>query len=133
MWPEDVERVAAWLRASGAVARLEELPAGVEQAGGPSVRAAGFECDNRSIVVLVPSERALDRDKVSAAARCTTLRPAPYPPFPFQAARVYLDHSLLATETIWLEAGSPRHVVGLAPGQLVRLTRAETADLLLED
>jgi len=69
---------------------------------------------------------------VADVARCSALRPAPFPDFPFQAARVLLDRSALVLQTVWLEAGSPRHVVGLTPSQLVRLTRSETADLVLE-
>ena len=55
-----------------------------------------------------------------------------FPSFPFQSARVFLELSVLTTATVWLEAGSPRHVLGLNPGQLVRLTRSETVDLVLE-
>jgi prolyl-tRNA editing enzyme YbaK/EbsC (Cys-tRNA(Pro) deacylase) len=120
------------VRAAGAQGCIEELPAGVDTPPGPALRAAGFECNGRSLVVLVPSDRAVDRDKLAAAARCSTLRPAPLPSFPFQPARVVLDHSVLGASTVWLEAGSPRHVLGLAPSQLVRLTRSETADVLLE-
>jgi prolyl-tRNA editing enzyme YbaK/EbsC (Cys-tRNA(Pro) deacylase) len=132
MWPEPVERIAAFLRASGAEGQLEQLPAGVDEAPGPAVRAAGFGCDRRTLVALVPADRAIDRDKLAAAARCGTLVPAPPPAFPFQSARVFLDRSILAAGTVWLEAGSPRHVLGLPPSQLTRLTRAVTADLLLE-
>ena len=32
-----------------------------------------------------------------------------------------------------LEAGSPRHVLGLSPGQIVRVTRAETGNFLRSD
>jgi prolyl-tRNA editing enzyme YbaK/EbsC (Cys-tRNA(Pro) deacylase) len=132
MWPEPVERIAALLRESGTQGRLEQLPAGVDEAPGPALRAAGFDCDRRTLVALVPAERAIDRDKLAAAARCTALVPAPLPPFPFQRARVFLDPSVLSAGTVWVEAGSPRHVLGLAPSQLARLTRAETADLVLE-
>jgi prolyl-tRNA editing enzyme YbaK/EbsC (Cys-tRNA(Pro) deacylase) len=130
MWPEPVERVAAFLRSAGAPARLEELPADADSPPGPALRAAGFDCDGRSVVAVVPADRAVDRDKVAAAAGCTDLRPAPPLPFPFQSARVFLDRAILFAGIVWLEAGSPRHVVGLAPAQLARLTRAETADLL---
>jgi prolyl-tRNA editing enzyme YbaK/EbsC (Cys-tRNA(Pro) deacylase) len=132
MWPEPVERIAAFLRASGTAGRLEELPSDADAAPGPAIRAAGFECDGRGLVVLVPEERAIDRDKVAAAAGCGTLRPAPAPEFPFHRARVLLDRTLVSTEAVWLEVGTERYVVGLSPGELARLTRAETADLLLE-
>jgi prolyl-tRNA editing enzyme YbaK/EbsC (Cys-tRNA(Pro) deacylase) len=127
-----VERIAAFLRAAGTAGRLEELPLEADAAPGPSIRAAGFECDARSLVAVVPDERAIDRDKVAAAAGCGTLQPAPAPAFPFHPARVLLDRTLLSTETVWLEVGSERYVLGLAPAEFARLTRAETADLLLE-
>ena len=133
MWPEPVERIAAVLRTAAVQGRLEELPAGVEKPPSPNLRAAGFDCDGRSIVVLVPAERAIDRDKLAAVASCVALRPAPAPEFPFAEARVFLDRSMLSARTVWLEAGSPRHALGLAPAQLGRLTRAETPDVLLED
>ena len=133
MWPEPVERIAALLRASGVQGQLEQLPGGTNEPPGPSFRAAGFECDGRALVALLPDDRAIDRDKLAAAARCRALRPAPVSAFPFRRMRVYLDRSALSMPIVWLEAGSPRHYVGLAPSQLTRLTRAQTADLLLED
>jgi prolyl-tRNA editing enzyme YbaK/EbsC (Cys-tRNA(Pro) deacylase) len=126
-----VERIAAFLRVAGVVGRLEELPADADSPG-PAIRAAGFECDGRNLVALVPGERAIDRGKLAAAAGCATLRPAPIPDFPFRPARVLLDWTLISMETVWLEAGSTRFVLGLSPPDLARLTRAETADLLLE-
>jgi prolyl-tRNA editing enzyme YbaK/EbsC (Cys-tRNA(Pro) deacylase) len=133
MWPEPVERIAAFVRAAGVQGTIEELPAGVDTPAGPSLRAAGFDCDGRTLVALVPADRLIDRERLAAAARCRTLQPAPFPVFPFQSARVLLDRSALAVRTVWLEAGSPRHYLALAPTELARLVRSETADLVLED
>jgi prolyl-tRNA editing enzyme YbaK/EbsC (Cys-tRNA(Pro) deacylase) len=133
MWPKPVERIAALLRTTGAEGRLEELPAGVDTPPGTSLVAFGFECDSRGIVVLVPPDREVDRDKLARLANCTALRPAPSASFPFEGARVFVDRTALSISVLWLEAGSPRHVVGLTPSQLARVTRLETADLLLED
>jgi prolyl-tRNA editing enzyme YbaK/EbsC (Cys-tRNA(Pro) deacylase) len=133
VWPDPVERIATLLRSAGVQGRLEELPAGVEEPPGPAFRVAGFECDRRVLVTLVPGDRAIDRDKLAAVAKCTTLRPAPVPDFPFRRTRVFVDRSALSTPVVWLEAGSPRYYLRLAPGQLTQLTRAQTADLLLED
>jgi prolyl-tRNA editing enzyme YbaK/EbsC (Cys-tRNA(Pro) deacylase) len=133
MWPDSVERIASFLRAAGVQGRLEELPAGVDSPPGPTVRAVGFECDGRVLVALVLGDRTVDRDKLARAARCGTLRPATAPGFPFQPARVFVDRGVLADATVWLEAGSPRHVLGLSPSQLARLTRSETVDLLTDD
>jgi prolyl-tRNA editing enzyme YbaK/EbsC (Cys-tRNA(Pro) deacylase) len=33
---------------------------------------------------------------------------------------------------VWLDAGSPRHVVGISPAQLARVVRAQPADLLAD-
>jgi prolyl-tRNA editing enzyme YbaK/EbsC (Cys-tRNA(Pro) deacylase) len=133
MWPEPVERIAALLRAAGVPGQIEELPGDVDDPPGAAFRAAGFECDGRSLVVLVPTDRSIDRDKLAGVARCAALRPAPVPPFPFQPARVLIDRTALTAGTLWLEAGSPRHFLGVSPGQLARVTRSEAADLLLED
>jgi prolyl-tRNA editing enzyme YbaK/EbsC (Cys-tRNA(Pro) deacylase) len=133
MWPEPVERIAAFLRDSDGLGRIEELPAGVDEPPGPAAQAASFECDGRALVVLLPADRRVDRDRVVRRGGCTELRASGRHGFPFQGARVFVDRSLLAARTVWLEAGSPRHVLGLAPSQLVRLTRAETGNFVLED
>jgi prolyl-tRNA editing enzyme YbaK/EbsC (Cys-tRNA(Pro) deacylase) len=133
VWPEPVERIAALLREAGIQGRIEELPNGVDEPPGTAVRVAGFDCDGRGLVLLVPHEREIDRDKLRRVARCVRLTSAPPPAFPFRPARVVADRSLLTLRTAWLEAGSPRHVLGIAPSQVLRLTAAETADLLVDD
>src|SRR5947208_14484308 len=84
MWPEPVERIASFLRESEAQGRIEELPPGVDEPPGPAVRAVGFDCDGRTLVVLVPEDRAIDHDRVSRRGACAALRPAPSGTFPFQ-------------------------------------------------
>jgi prolyl-tRNA editing enzyme YbaK/EbsC (Cys-tRNA(Pro) deacylase) len=133
MWPEPGERIAQFLRESEALGRIEELPPGVDTPPGQGARVETFECDGHALVVLVPDNRAIDRARLARRGGCTDLRPATARTFPFQAARVLLDRALLVAGTVWLEAGSPRHVLGLAPSQLLRLTRAETGAFLLED
>jgi len=133
MWPEPVERIATFLRESEAQGRLEELPPGVDEPPGAGVHAAGFDCDGRTLVVLVPDDRTVDSDRVSRRRACTELRPAAAGSFPFQGAGVLVDRSLLVLLTVWLEAGSPRHVLGLAPRELLRLTRAETGVFVVEN
>lgn len=132
MWPEPVERIASFLRESEAHGQLEELPEGVDTPPGPGARAEAFECDRNTIVALVPDDREIDRARLARRAGCGELRPVPARVFPFQGARVLVDRSLLSLRTIWLEAGSPRHVVGLDPRQLLRLTRAESGGFLLD-
>ena len=45
---------------------------------------------------------------------------------------VRIDKTLLVERTVWMHAGSPRHVVGMSPVQLSRLVRAAPADLVAE-
>ena len=133
MWPEPVERIAKFLRESGAHGRLEELPPGVDRAPGTVARADAYDCDGRTVVALVPDDAHVDRSRLARRAGCSELRPSAARSFPYQGSRVIVERSLLSLRTAWLEAGSPRHVLGLSPSQIVRLTRAETGNFLLSD
>jgi prolyl-tRNA editing enzyme YbaK/EbsC (Cys-tRNA(Pro) deacylase) len=133
MWPEPVERIAAFLRESSVHGRIEELPAGVDTPPGTGARAQTFECDGRPLVVLAPEDATLDHERLRRRAGCTGLHEAAPRGFPFQGARVLVDRSLLAVRTVWVEAGSPRHVLGVSPSQLLRLTHAETGRFLVQD
>jgi|SRR5919107_3654256 prolyl-tRNA editing enzyme YbaK/EbsC (Cys-tRNA(Pro) deacylase) len=133
MWPPPVERIASFLRDSSAVGRIEQLPPGVNRAPGFAARAHVFDCDGRTLVALHPDDATIDRERLRRRAGCTELQRVGRREFPFQGMRVLVDRSLLAPRTVWLEAGSPRHVLGLSPRELLRLTRAETGVFLLED
>jgi len=128
MWPPGVEDVASFFRAAGVEARLEELAVGEESFPGPRVVAEAFDCDRRLVVVLVPGDRVADPGRLGCV---TAVRVVP-PAFPFARARTYADRTLFSERTVWVEAGSPRHVAGLSPAQLVRLTRAQTGDFVAE-
>jgi prolyl-tRNA editing enzyme YbaK/EbsC (Cys-tRNA(Pro) deacylase) len=132
VWPEAVERIAAFLRVSGVNGRLEELLPGAGPPPGRKLSTEGFDGEGAAMVALVPAGRSVDAEKLGAAAGCEEVRPAPATVFPFEKARVFMDQSILAFDDVWLEAGSPRHVLGLTPVHLARVTNAQTADLLRE-
>jgi len=132
VWPEAVERIAAFLRVSGVEGRLEELLPGAGPPAGQKLRADGFTGDGAAVVALVPAGRSVDERKLAAAGGFDELRPAPVSSFPFEGARVFMDQSILSADGVWLEAGSPRHVLELSAVQIARVTSAETADLLRE-
>ena len=132
MWPEPVERIAVFLRASAVEGRLEELLAGAEPPAGQKLRADGFDAGGAAVVALVPAGRRVDERKLAAVAGSDDLRSVPATDFPFPEARVFMDQSILSADAVWLEAGSPRHVLGLSPVQIARVTKALTADLLRE-
>ena len=83
-WPEAVERVSAFLRQTGAEARIEEFQTGTPTAV-DAARAAGcklgqivkslvFDCDGRWVVALVPGDRRADPAKIAAAAGAAKAR-----------------------------------------------------------
>jgi prolyl-tRNA editing enzyme YbaK/EbsC (Cys-tRNA(Pro) deacylase) len=152
-WPEAVERVAAFLRATGAEARLEEFaehtPTAEDAAAAVGcglaqiVKSLVFECDGRPVVVMVPGDKRADARKVARAAGArrarvagpelvsvaTGFEPGAVAPFPLpKIDRVLLDRSLLVHERVWVGAGSPHHLASLAPPELVRLARAQAVD-----
>lgn len=128
MWPASVDEVAAVFRTAGVDARLEELAVGETEFPGATVRARAYDCDGRLVVALVPTDVAVDRAKLG----CVNPRSVETPRFPFRGATVAIERSLLNERTIWLEAGSPRHAVGLSPVQLARLVHAQPTDLLID-
>ena len=132
MWPEAVERIAVFLRSAGVEARLEESLPGAGPPAGQVLRVDGFDAEGAMLVALIPADRAVDPQKLAAATKSSEVRPTPAADFPFRGARVFMDQSVLSCESIWLTAGSPRHLLGLSPAQLARITNAETADLVTE-
>jgi Cys-tRNA(Pro) deacylase len=156
-WPEPVERVAGVLREARIEARVEEFRT-VARTADDASRATGaplerivkslvFSCDGRPILVLVPGDRRADARKIAAEAACERVKSAGpdavqqatgFPaggvaPFPLPGIHtVLIDRSLLAHETVWVGAGSDRHMVALSPADLVRLSRARPVDAAVE-
>jgi prolyl-tRNA editing enzyme YbaK/EbsC (Cys-tRNA(Pro) deacylase) len=154
-WPEPVERVAEVLRRSGAEARIEEFPQGTptaeaaaQAAGcalGQIVKSLVFEAGGRFIVAMIPGDRRADRAKVAQAAgtrkarvasaeeveSATGFAPGAVAPFPLPGIdRILIDRRLLTQELLWIGAGSEHHLAAVSPPDLIRLTRAETSNLV---
>ena len=153
-WPEPVARVAEVLRRAGVDARVEEFPEGTPTASAAAkavgssraqiVKSLVFICDGRPTLALVPGDRRADELKVAAAAgarharvarpdevlAATGFEPGGVAPFPAAGvAQVLLSEELLVHDRIWIGAGSERHMAGLSPVDLARLTQARSADL----
>jgi len=156
-WPPSVERVAAFLRETGAEARLEEVPfetptasAAADAVGctlGQIVKSLVLVCDGAPVVALVPGDRRADTAKVAhlvgarrvAIAKpaevvdATGFQPGSVAPFPLERVPVVLvERGLLRHGTVWAGAGSEHHLVALAPVELVRLTRGRVEDVVLD-
>jgi prolyl-tRNA editing enzyme YbaK/EbsC (Cys-tRNA(Pro) deacylase) len=154
-WPPEVERVASYLRMAAVDARLEEFMSGTPTAA-EAARAIGcdlsqivkslvFVCDGKFVLALVPGDRRADEGKVAATVgavsarvasadevrRATGFEPGAVAPFPrAEVDRVLLERLLLAHEVVWTGAGSSRHMASITPADLLRLARAEQADLV---
>ena len=156
MWPEPVERVSAFLRASTVNATVQEFPEGTPTAQaaaqavgcetGQIVKSLVLVCDGAAVLALVPGDRRCDEGKVAVAVGAVEARMAEPPevlaatgfepggvaPFPQQAiARTVIDRLLLQHATVWIGAGSSSHMVSLSASDLARLTRAQAADLVV--
>ncbi len=130
VWPKPVERIAEVLRAARAEGRIEELSPTEERLPGVAVSPVAFDCAGAILIALVPAGCPPDVAKLEFASGLSALIAIPPPPFPYTAAaRVLIEQLLLGEATVSLEAGSVRHVLVLAPAQLIRLTGAAPADI----
>ena len=156
-WPEPVERVSSFLRASGVESRIQEFPEGTPTAEA-AAEAAGCEleqivkslvlvCDERPVVALVPGDRRVDPEKVAravdaSAARVASARevvkatgfaPGAVAPFPLPSVdTVLMDRALYRHPLVWAGAGSSHHILGMAPTELGRVARARPVDVVAE-
>jgi prolyl-tRNA editing enzyme YbaK/EbsC (Cys-tRNA(Pro) deacylase) len=157
-WPEPVERVSEFLRRAAVEARVEEFPDGTRTAEDAAtavgcdvaqiVKSLVFVCDGRPVLVMIGGDRRADSAKVAAAVPCekakiagseevrssTGFEPGAVAPFPLPGIETILvDEELLLHEIVWTGAGSHRHVLAIAPSDLVRVTRARSVDAVAED
>ena len=156
--PQAVERVSAFLRESRAEARVEEFSTGTPTAA-HAARAVGcdlrnivkslvFDCDGRVVLAMVPGDRRADGAKVAAAAgarkasiaspelvrAATGFEPGAVAPFGLaRVDAVLIERTLLGLDRLWVGGGSTRHMVGLTPTELVRLSRAAPLDIVAAD
>ncbi|HXF98819.1 MAG TPA: YbaK/EbsC family protein [Gaiellaceae bacterium] len=154
-WPEPVRRVSSFLGDAGGEARIEEFPEGASTAAeaaravgcepGQIVKSLVFVCGGRPVVALVPGDRRADRAKVAAAVGAEEARVASpaevvaatgfeaggVAPFPLPKVEdVLIERRLLRHRVVWAGAGSPRHLLALAPAELARLARARPVDVV---
>jgi prolyl-tRNA editing enzyme YbaK/EbsC (Cys-tRNA(Pro) deacylase) len=97
-------------------------------------------------MALVSGSDRLDEAKLAAAAGGTTVGKADadavraatgypiggVPPFGHRSPLpTFVDHHLLDHGEVWAAAGTPRHVFAITPADLVRLSGAGPADLVV--
>ena len=147
--------MSSFLRDAGADARIEEFSAGTPTAAEAAaavgcdldqiVKSLVLLCDGKPVVALVPGDRRGDPEKIARAAggdsariakadeveQATGFSPGAVAPFPLpNVDTILMDRTLLKHGVVWAGAGSPSHIVGLAPGELARLARARPLDLV---
>jgi prolyl-tRNA editing enzyme YbaK/EbsC (Cys-tRNA(Pro) deacylase) len=156
-WPEPVERVSSFLRESGAEARIHEFPDGTPTARDAAaavgcdleqiVKSLVLICDEHPVVALVPGDRRGDPGKVARALDASSARvatadeveeatgfaPGAVAPFPLPKVNAVLMHrDLYRHQIVWAGAGSDRHMLGISPNELGRLSRARPMDVVAE-
>jgi prolyl-tRNA editing enzyme YbaK/EbsC (Cys-tRNA(Pro) deacylase) len=156
-WPDPVERVAVFLRAAGAEARLEEFESATPSAQAAAdaigcaleqiVKSLVFVCGSEPVLALLPGDRRADPAKIALAAEARDARVAnpsevldvtgfapggvsPVPPPP--DTLVLVERTIISAPVVWVGGGSDRHMVMLAPPELVRLTGGALADIAQE-
>ena len=152
--PEPVDRVSAFLRDSGAEARVQQFPEGTHTAQDAAdavgcelaqiVKSLVFVCDGKPVVALVPGDRRGDSEKIAVAVEASSAKvakpdevetatgfaPGAVPPFPLpDAVVVLMDSAFFRHPIVWAGAGSAQHVLGMAPSELARIARARPLDV----
>ena len=157
---EDLPRAAAAVVTAARAHSLEldvrEFPEGTRTAA-DAARAVGchvdqivkslvFVADTDPVLVLTSGGHRVDEVKVGRQRSATTVRKADATEVraatgyaiggtpPFGHARdlpVLIDHHLTGFPEVWAAAGTPRHVFPITPGDLVKATGGEVADVTL--
>ncbi len=147
--------MSSFLREAGAEARIEEFVEGAASAADAAaavgcgldqiVKSLVLVCGELPVVALVPGDRRVDPAKVARITGSDTARiasaqevehatgfaPGAVAPFPLpRVDTILLERTLLRHPLVWVGAGSPRHLVGLAPTELGRLARARPTDVV---
>ena len=155
-WPEPVERVSSFLRESGVEARIHEFPDGTASAQdaadavgcdlGQIVKSLVFLCDERPVVALVPGDRKGDPAKVARAVEAGSARvakaqevedatgftPAQSPVSAAERRGGAHGSRALPPRHRLGGRGSHRHVLGIIPTELGRLTRVRPMDVVAD-
>jgi prolyl-tRNA editing enzyme YbaK/EbsC (Cys-tRNA(Pro) deacylase) len=148
-------RVQEALDAMGLTLRVMELP-GSTRTAEDAAAAVGAEVgqivkslvlrgqsSGRPYLILTSGRNRLDLQRASAlAGEPVAMAPADFvreqtgfaiggvPPLGhLQPIRTWIDRDLLAYDTVWAAAGTPRAVFSLSSQQLVRVTSGEAADV----
>jgi prolyl-tRNA editing enzyme YbaK/EbsC (Cys-tRNA(Pro) deacylase) len=146
-------RVVEAARAAGLRVEVVEYPDGTRTADEAAaavgcevsriVKSLVFTVDELPVVALVPGDARLDEALLTEAsgglvarADAELVRSATGFPIggvpPFGHATLlatYVDEALLAHDTVWAAAGTPRHVFEVTPTELVRVSGGSVARL----
>ena len=105
----------------------------VVAAAPPNPREQKVRADKAKVAAAVGAEKA----RVAGAdlvVEATGYPPGGVAPFGLRAVeRVLIDKRLLGSGTLWVGAGSERHMAGLPATELVRVARAQQFDVTVDE
>jgi prolyl-tRNA editing enzyme YbaK/EbsC (Cys-tRNA(Pro) deacylase) len=150
---KSLKRVARVLAEAGIAAEIVEMPDSTRTAA-EAAAAVGCEIDQiaksiifraeahgTAVLFITAGGNRVDADKASALAgeplgkadaaliRAQTgfVIGGVAPVGHLSPVRAWFDPRLMAFDTVWAAAGTPRHVFAIAPGDLLRLSQADCA------
>jgi len=148
-WPAGVQRVVDAAAVGGLELKILEYPDGTRTAPdaaaavgcevGQIVKSLIFSVNGELVLALTSGKNRVDTDALAVAAgggRCeradvdlvretTGFAIGGVAPFGhLNAIRSFFDPDLLAYDTVWAAAGTPRHVFPIDPARLLTLTAA---------
>ena len=149
----NARKVVAVAELAGVAVEVVEYPEGTRTAAeaaaavgcevGRIVKSLVFTVDGTPVLALVAGDARLDEAKLAAVAGGTVGRAdadvvrtatgyaiGGVPPFAHATPlTTFVDDGLLAHDTVWAAAGTPRHVFEVAPAELVRLSGGTPVEL----
>jgi prolyl-tRNA editing enzyme YbaK/EbsC (Cys-tRNA(Pro) deacylase) len=152
-----IDRFVAASTDLGRIPRVRQFPQGTKTAAdaadaigcgvGQIVKSLIFMADDRPVLALTSGVNRVDERKLALATGAHEVRRATpeearaatgfavggTPPFGYPPdLATYLDPHLQRFDEIWAAAGTPDSVFPLSPGELLRLSGAEIADITLD-
>ena len=150
MTPQD--RISRILEDNGLECEIRSFPESTKTSGEAAdllgidvseiAKSIVFRCGDSPVIVVASGINRVSKDKLGDITRSRPKIMGPdevleatgypvgaVPPLGHKNIRVCIDRDLLQKERVWAAAGTSHSVFGIAPGDLVRVSGGEVADV----